>query len=139
MKLKIKNMYLVPTHNLMSEMKLKGADSRARSKLLKLIKTAVESLGESERELIEEYGEKEADGKLIEAGGSYRIPAESRTAYAKEYKKLMEEVAEIAGGTYVDHIAKLERILSDCDMELEGVNAEVYDILLDALEGAEKE
>ena len=139
MKLKIKNMYLVPAHNFMSEMKLKGADSRARSKLLKLIKTAVESLGESERELIEEYGEKDTDGKLIEDGGSYRIPAESRTAYVKEYKKLMEEVAEIAGGTYVDHIDKLERILSDCDMELEGVNAEVYDILLDALEGAEKE
>jgi len=139
MKLKIKNMYLVPTHNLMSEMKLKGADSRARSKLLKLIKTAVESLGESERELIEEYGEKDADGKLIEDGGSYRIPAESRTAYAKEYKKLMEEVAEIAGGTYAGHIDKLERILNDCGMELEGVNAEVYDILLDALEGAEKE
>ena len=139
MKLKIKNMYLVPTHNLMSEMKLKGADSRARSKLLKLIKAAVESLGESERELIEEYGEKDADGKLIEDGGSYRIPAESRTAYAKEYKKLMEEVAEIAGGTYAGHIDKLERILNDCGMELEGVNAEVYDILLDALEGAEKE
>lgn len=141
MEFTLDNKYLVPTANFLQTIKLKGADSRARSKLVKLLASAAKELEESEMALLEEFGVKDDDGKLVSdsTGTGYSLVAETSNEYHKQHNVLLNEKAEINGGTYVNHIDKMLDILLAYEEELDGQNAEVYDALIDAMEESKKE
>jgi len=116
-------------------MRLKGAQSRARSKFLALAMGVYGSLHESEMELLKEYAVLDGDGDpKANEDGSYSLREDTAKEYLTEREKLFSEVAEIEGGTYTEHLALMRQILADYDEALEGENAALYDALWDAFE-----
>lgn len=138
MKINLQNSYLVPSINFLQSIKLKGKESRSRSKLVKLLAKSLKALQEDENALLDQYGERDKDGEFIKKDDG-QIKITKMTQWRKEHDKLMEEVSEVEGGTYVNHIDDCKKILNDYDGELNGSDAEAYDALLDAFEAAKKE
>lgn len=138
MKINLQNSYLVPAINFLQSIKLKGKESRSRSKLVKLLTKSLKTLQEDENALLDQYGQRDKNGEFIKKEDG-QIKITKMTQWRKEHDKLMMEVSEVEGGTYVNHIDDCKKILDDYDGELDGVNAEVYDALLDAFEAARKE
>jgi hypothetical protein len=138
MKIKIQNMYISPAINLLQGMKLKGKNSRARSKFVKKLSGALKELQESQHDLLVEYSELDANGEPIIENEKYKLKKGQKGEYTKEFETLSREEAEIEGGTYTGHLADCQKILDAYDEELSGQDAEVYDVLLDALEEGTK-
>lgn len=139
MKIILANEILSPSVNFLGTVKLKGKDSRARTKLVNLLTNQVRELQESEQALIDEYAKTDENGKQEKVeNGNVKINPNRAKEYLAEHSKLMLEQVEIEGGTYVNHIDDCEKILNDYDGELEGANAQAYDDLLDAFEAAQK-
>lgn len=140
MKIILANEVLAPAVNFLGTIKLKGKDSRARTKLVNLLTQQVRELQDSEQELIDEYAKTDENGKPEKAeNGNAKIDPDRAKEYLAEHSKLMLEQVEIEGGTYVNHIDDCQKILEDYDGELEGQNAQAYDALLDAFEAAKNE
>ncbi|MGQ4573353.1 DUF1617 family protein [Leuconostoc pseudomesenteroides] len=121
-------------HILLEGLSLKGAVSRARTKLDQKVLDAFKEVGEEERSLIEEY-----DGTILE-NGQVKFPLDEGTkisskkvAYEKADKELFEESVIIPEHTE-GQFERLLNTLNDYDQELSGNNASAYDELLDALE-----
>lgn len=137
MKINLENSYLVPSINFLQGIKLKGKQSRSRSKLVKLLTKSLKTLQEDENALLDQYGERDDDGEFVkEENGNIKVT--KKAEWQKEHRELLETIAEIEGGTYVNHIDDCKKILDDYDGELDGANAEAYDALLDAFEAAKK-
>lgn len=138
MKLTINNRLLVPTINLLQELKLKGKASRARTKLANLLIKSVDELSNSELELIKEYGELDESGEPIKLeNGNYKIKPDVLAEFNAEHLALLNENAEAEGPTYEGHLEDCIKFLNDYDGELNGEDAIAYDALLDALEREE--
>jgi len=138
MKINLQNSYLVPSINFLQGIKLKGKQSRSRSKLVKLLTKSLKTLQEDENALLDQYGERDDDGEFVkEENGNIKVT--KKAEWQKEHRELLETIAEIEGGTYVNHIDDCKKILDDYDGELDGANAEAYDALLDAFEDAKRE
>lgn len=121
-------------HILLEGLSLKGAVSRARTKLDQKIIEAFQEVGAEERALIEEN-----DGQILETGGvQFPFDKETKTspkkeAYEKAQKELFDEhviIPEHTEGQY----QRLFNALNSYDQDLSGTNAVAYDQLLDALE-----
>lgn len=68
------NQYLQPVADLLTGMPLKAAQSRARSKLLTLVKQALARFGEDEYALVAEYAARDENGNpAVEADGTFRL------------------------------------------------------------------
>jgi len=136
MKITLKNKELAPAINFLQGLKLKNADSRHRSKLVKLLVKAFEELSEEEQELLKKYD-------LLDNEGAIKESEEQDITKAKEFKKeqsvLMDEEVVIEGGMYAKNIDELPRILNEIDVELDGNEAEIYDRLLDEMEKEDAE
>lgn len=135
----IKKNSLRNIHILLEGLSLKGAVSRARTKLDQKILDAFQEVGEEERALIKEY-----DGTILESGqvkfpldknedGSNGTVSSKKLAYEKADKELFEESVLIPEHTE-GQFERLLNSLNDYDQELSGTNAQAYDSLLDALE-----
>ena len=135
MKIKLQNKFLPTLIPLLQGMKLKGEQSRARSKFLALAMNAYYSLHDSEIELLKEYAILDKLGEpLSDKEGGFTIKEDCLQEYFTERGKLFSEVAELQGATYTKHIELMRRILLDYDEELCSDNAALYDALLDAIE-----
>lgn len=136
MKITLKNKELAPAINFLQGLKLKNADSRHRSKLVKLLVKAFEELSEEEQELLKKHD-------LLDSEGAIKESEEQDITKAKEFKKeqsvLMDEEVVIEGGMYAKNIDELPRILNEIDVELDGNEAEIYDRLLDEMEKEDAE
>lgn len=138
MKLEIENKYLVPILNFLPKVGVKNEKSRARSKLQRLISRKVEEYREDDKKIIHDFANLDDQGDPIIKDDSYDIPKAKLKECGKERTKLLNEVAIIEGGEYVNHFGILEEVLLNLDMELTGQDAEAYDILLDAFEAAKE-
>lgn len=121
-------------HILLEGLSLKGAVSRARTKLDQKVLDAFKEVGEEERALIEEH-----DGTILE-NGQVKFPLDEGTkisskkaAYEKADEELFEESVIIPEHTE-GQFERLLNALNNYDQELSGNNASAYDTLLDALE-----
>jgi hypothetical protein len=138
MHIKLQNKHLVPLIPFLQGMKLKGEQSRARSKFLALAMEAYAALHESELELLKEYAVPDGEGNpKITADGGFTLKNGNAGEYLTERDKLFNEVAEIEGGTYTAHLSLMKRILTEYGEDLDGENAALYDALCDAFEEAE--
>lgn len=131
MKIELKNKELSPAINFLKAMNLRAKDSRCRSKLVKLLTDALQDLGEEEKKLMSENNLLDESGSLL--GESERDPEMVR-AFNREQTTLMDEVVIIEGGLYAKNIDEIPRILAEYDGAMSGVDAEIYDRLLDEFE-----
>lgn len=129
MEIELANKELAPAINFLQSMTLKAADSRHRSKLVKLLVQAYEELMTEEKALMEKLG-------LLNEKGDLRtdLNSEETKEFKSEQKTLFDEKVIIEGGIYSKNIDELPRILNEFDGELSGQDAEIYDRLLDEME-----
>ena len=135
MRITIPNRHLATTITLLDSMPLKAAQSRARTKLLTLIKDAHVRFAEDEYALVSEYANlDEAGNPVIEEGGTFALndPAKT-TEFLKAREELFASEAEVAGATYTNHLADVKTLLDNYDGELSGESADAYDVLYDAI------
>lgn len=149
MKITLKNVYLVPSINLLQKMSLKGQDTLARSKFVKLLKKSLDDLAEAEQELVNEYSARKDnslpvsdDNPLItKPDGNAEIQPAKKLEFNKVHADLLNQEAEIQGGTYVNHIDDIKRILKEYGdkTELNNTDAEAYLELTEAFANTTKE
>lgn len=141
MRITVANQQLQPVADLLASMPLKATQSRARSKLLTLVRDALGRFGEDEYALVAEYAARDDHGNpVLDADGTFRLanPAQA-TEFMTARTRLLESLAEVSGPTYDTHLADLKALLDSYDGELSGQTAEAYDVLYDAITAGEKE
>lgn len=136
MKIKIQNIYLVHVYNLMHGLKLKGQQSRARSKFMKLLERKMKEYQEEMDEIVKRYAKLDDDENPIINDGKYTIL--DIKGYQKELTEVQEEYAAIDYSEFTSQVSIVESIMNGLEDELEGDTAEAYDHLLDAFENKEK-
>lgn len=135
MKIMIANQYLQPIADLLTNMPLKAAQSRARSKLLVLVKEAIARFGEDEYDLVTQFATLDENGRPIFADDGTFVLAnpEKASEFLDARQALLASVAEVSGPTYDGHEADIRQLLDGYEGELSGVAAEAYDVLYDAI------
>lgn len=139
MKITLSNSQLTKTRDMLTGMELAGAESRYRTRLLKLINAAINDCSEDEQALLAEYVKTDEQGELVTTGdGDYQLKDGKTSAdYFQAHKLFMSEKAVIKGGTIEGLCGKMVTILQDWDKPLSGDEADTYDELLTALEDGE--
>ena len=130
MKITLKNTELPTAIQFLKDLNLKGSDSRCRSKLVKLLEVPMQEFAQDEAELLKEYDLLDEQGQIKQDGEQEKV-----RQFKVEQNKLYQEQVIIDSGTYTPQIEKLKDILENIKIELSGDNAEIYDRLLDEMEG----
>lgn len=135
MRIMLANQYLQPVADLLTGMPLRAAQSRARSKLLTLVRDALGRFGEDEYALVAEYAARDDNGApLLDSDGTFRLANPSQAGeFMTARTRLLESLAEVSGPTYDTHLADLHTLLDGYEGELSGQAAEAYDVLYDAI------
>lgn len=135
MKIMIANQHLQPIADLLTNMPLKAAQSRARSKLLTLVKEAIARFGEDEYDLVTQFATLDDQGRPVFADdGTFMLANPDKASEFLEARQaLLASVAEVSGPTYDGHEADIRQLLDGYEGELSGVAAEAYDVLYDAI------
>lgn len=135
MKIMIANQYLQPIADLLTNMPLKAAQSRARSKLLALVKEAIARFGEDEYDLVTQFATLDDQGRPVFADDGTFVLAnpDKASEFLDARQALLASVAEVSGPTYDGHEADIHQLLDGYEGELSGVAAEAYDVLYDAI------
>ena len=137
MKIYILNKDLGNCSNFLFDIKLKKEESRAKSKLMKLINRKHEEYVADIKALTKEYAElDEAVNPIPLNETMYKVTENMSIECQNEVNKLGKEVAIIEGGEYVNQFKTIKTVLENYDEEMEGFKAEAYDVLLDAFEEA---
>ncbi|WP_311776996.1 DUF1617 family protein [Trueperella abortisuis] len=141
MRITLANQQLQPVADLLASMPLKATQSRARSKLLTLVRDALGRFGEDEYALVAEYAARDDHGNpVLDAEGTFRLANPAQAAeFMAARTRLLESLAEVSGPTYDTHLADLKAMLDGYDGELSGETAEAYDVLYDAITAGGKE
>lgn len=126
-------------YQLISAVKAKGRQSRAITKFGKLLTEKLGELQEDEKELISQYYEVDKDGnaKKDDEGNLVLLDGAILEGYDAEWDDLHTESVVIDLTEYHPYLTHLITGLLDWDQELSGVDAAIYDELLDQLEGIE--
>lgn len=135
MRILLPNNQLAAVTDLLAGMSLKPAASRARTKLLHLVREASARFGGDEYELISQYAVLDDNGKpVIESDGTFSLadPGKAQEFFTAR-TELFESLAEVSGPTYEHHLVELKQLLDDYDHELSGAAAEAFDVLADAI------
>ena len=122
-----KNEELIPVGNFLKNLTLPAQVSRGRTKLLTAIQNSVNDLASSERELISEFGGVADDkGNVTWENG---IPVE----YREEHNVLLKEEVNI-DINQPTLIKALKDFFINWNEEIKPADADVFDVLYDALE-----
>lgn len=138
MKIMLANRYLQSVADLLEAMPLKAAQSRARSKLLILVRDALARFAEDEYDLVAAYATHDAENQpVFSDDGTFALsdPAQAGEFHAAR-TQLLDSLAEVSGPTYDGHETALRDLLDSYDEPLSGQTAEAYDVLYDALSQA---
>ena len=136
--LKVKNYQLVDILEFLEKAELKPRASRVRTKLNKLFYAKIEELQGDEMALLDKFGKKGDDGKLVENVGTFTLVEETAAEYHQEKRTLLEETASVNVDEIKDKLAVLIEELENSDVRVSGKDAEALDLLLDALENEVK-
>jgi len=132
--LKIKNYQLVDVLEFLERAELKPKASRVRTKLNKLFYAKIRDLQGDEMALLDKYGSKDENSKLIENNGTYTLVETTAAEYHQEKRALLEETTSVNADELRDKFAVLIEELENSDVRLSGKDAEALDLLLDVLE-----
>ena len=135
MKIKIANHNLQPIAELLAGMPLKTAQSRARSKLLTLVREAIARFGEDEYDLVTQFATLDDQGRPVFGNdGTFALADPDKASEFLEARQaLLASIAEVSGPTYESHEADIRQLLDGYEGELSGEAAEAYDVLYDAI------
>jgi hypothetical protein len=128
------NEELVPVVNFLGTLELTPKVSRCRTKLVKKLMAKVEAFGADEKALLELYGERDEDGKLVESDSGYRLQVESANDYHAEYQDLLNENVNIDMTEIKEQIRLLVTALNELDIKLANQDAMIFDELMEKLE-----
>jgi uncharacterized small protein (DUF1192 family) len=132
--LKIKNYQLVDALEFLEKAELKPRASRVRTKLCRLLYAKVQELQADEMALLERFGKKGDDGKLVENQGTFTLVEDTAAEYHREKRALLDEDTSVNVDELKDKLAALTLELENSDATYSGKDAEALDLLLDALE-----
>ena len=143
MKIEFYNAELKPMIEMLMGVKAKGRNSRAVSKFVKLISTKFETYAKDEQELLKEYCLVDDSGELVtttKEGNTFVtwLPGKQPDAVIAQ-NELANEKNVIDLTEYEPHLKHLIVALDESDAFLSGVEAQLYDLLLDKLEDIEIE
>jgi hypothetical protein len=136
--LKFKNYQLVDLVEFLEKAELRPKASRVRSKLNRLFYAKIQDLQGDELSLLEKFGKRGDDGKLIESDGTYSLIEATAAEYHAEKRTLLEEPASVNVDELRDSLGVLIEELEGGDCKFSGKDAEALDLLLDALEAEVK-
>lgn len=135
MKLLLANKHLKPSIELLDTMVLKPAQSRARTKLLGLLREAYARFSEDEYALVTTHAVTDDNGQpIIDDDGTFTLKNPGRAEqFTTARTELFESLAEVEGPTYHNHRTDLIELFDTWDGELSGTKADAFDALYDAL------
>jgi len=113
---------------------LKPKASRVRTKLNKLLYSKAQDLHGDELALLDKFGKKDENGKLIENQGVFALIEETAAEYHQEKAALLEEETAVNVDEFKDKLGVLFDELENSDAKVSGKDAVALDLLLDALE-----
>lgn len=125
---------MVDVLEFLEKAELKPRASRVRTKLNRLFYAKIEDLQGDEMALLDKFGKKDCNGKLIENQGTYTLVETTAAEYHQEKRSLLEETASVNVDELKDKLGVLMEELENSDVKLSGKDAEALDLLLDALE-----
>ncbi|WP_350345907.1 DUF1617 family protein [Lacticaseibacillus paracasei] len=141
MKITLENANIANVYRLVEQIKVKGRDALALAKFIKLLKQTLKSAGEDEQALVTQYALKDENGEpKTDSNGNIQLDPDLAREYNKVHGEWLEQKAEIEGGTYVNHIDDVQRIISDYvdENEIGGSDLDAYLALYEAFEKGEK-
>jgi hypothetical protein len=135
MRITLANTDLQPVIDLLAGMPLKAAQSRARTKLLDLVRQANVRFGEDEYALVSEYAVLNDQGEpVFDDTGSFNLADPHKVAeFLEARNQLLTSRVEVEGPTYDGHAADILDLLDTYDQPLTGVAADAYAALYDAI------
>lgn len=133
--------FLLPAHHLpttialLEEIPLAASASRARTKLLHLVRDAYQAFAEDEMEVVKAHAVCNEDGDpILDENGTFTLASpEDATEFHTARQALLEGRVEVAGATYENHARDVLAFLDTSTVELSGERAEAYDALYDAI------
>ncbi|GAN36481.1 DUF1617 family protein [Lacticaseibacillus paracasei] len=140
MKITLKNADIAKTYNFVEQIKVKGKDALALAKFIKLLRQTLAAASEDEQTLADQFAQKDADGTAkTNPNGNVLLDPTLVTDYKKSHADWLDQEAEIEGGTYVNHIDDVDRILDEYveKTEIGGSDLEAYLSLHEAFEAAQ--
>ncbi|MFC7364548.1 MULTISPECIES: DUF1617 family protein [Bhargavaea] len=132
MKIAIENGKLGQAISLLFDLPLKGKQSRHRTKFIGKLNARLEEVENDRIALAKEHAKKDADGEAVQTDGNFDIV--DVEAFSKDLKELYAEEMIIEGGDVSGMLKTVKAILEDCDKELSGQEAFIYDYLCDQFE-----
>lgn len=141
MKITLENTNIAKVYRLVEQIKVKGKDALALAKFIKLLKQTLKSAGEDEQALVAQYALKDENGESkTDSSGNIQLDPALAREYNKVHGEWLEQEAEIEGGTYVNHIDDVQRIISDYvdENEIGGPDLDAYLALYEAFKKGEK-
>ncbi|EST11099.1 hypothetical protein [Sporolactobacillus laevolacticus] len=139
MEIKIENQKLALAINLLYSLSLKGQQSRHRTKFIKLLQEKLADFLDGEKEMRKEECnlDEKGDPKTYEKNGQELLDVKDLEHFTKAKKELYEELRVIDGGDNQVMLQTVKKVLDDCDKELSGQEADIYDYLCEVFEKAE--
>lgn len=122
-----KNEELIPVGNFLKNLTLPAQVSRGRTKLLTAIQNSVTDLASSERELVSEFG------GVVDDKGNVIWENDIPVEYHKEHNVLLKEEVNI-DINQPTLIKALKDFFINWNEEIKPEDADVFDVLYDALE-----
>ena len=132
--LQVKNEAIVNLVTFLEKLELTPKASRVRTKLNKLLGFKVEELYKDEMDLLDRFGKKDEEGKLIQSDGAYSLIEDTALNYHKEKAELLSEIIHIEVRELHDKLPVLIEELESSEEKLSGQQAEIFDELMDLLE-----
>lgn len=136
MQLEFQNGELNPYINYLQNLELKAKASRGRTKLIKLLDAKVKEFNDDFQAIRNEFFQKDNNGKFIEDKDKNLIVKDGLTKddAQKAADELSKEKAIVIIDEYLEQIKAMYDALNDYEQAFEGVDATLYDNLLDQLD-----
>lgn len=134
--MKLANYEVPKLGELLFNMKLKGKDSRMRTRLVNEIDNYIKNtLNKEEIQLLMEYGVKDENGELIEGENGFVLIPEKVNDYHTEMNNLINENFVIEENeTNKDMLLSVANSIINCDLELNSELAKLWDKWCDQFE-----
>lgn len=136
MQLEFQNGELNPYINFLQNLELKAKASRGRTKLIKLLDAKVKEFNDDFQAIRNEFFQKDDNGKFIEDKDKNLIVKDGLTKddAQKAADELSKEKAIVIIDEYLEQIKAMYEALNDYEQAFDGVDATLYDNLLDQLD-----
>lgn len=134
MKFELQNQFVAPSIEFLKRLPLAGYQSIARTRLIKILASKNEEIVEMQKNLIDQYAQKDKDGQLIVKDNNYQFAKENSKKFQESYQKLMLEDGELEKATYSRHKEDCQDFLLHADVSVSGDEALCYNALCEALD-----